>query len=87
MKALLHFTTTIGPRTVVAEIGDQVTAQAVINAHLASGELAQLVAEMPRLSLKDHMTKHKRAMAKGMVKIASVTPDNVTSLVKRRVKG
>jgi hypothetical protein len=87
MKALLHFATALGARTVVAEIGDVDTAQAVVNAHMASGGRASLVEEMPRVSLKDHMTKHKRAMAKTKVKVVSVTPSNVTSLAKRRAKG
>ncbi len=59
MKCLLHFMTAIGPRTIVAEVGDQATAQAVVNAHIAEGNLACLVEEMPRISLKDHMASRK----------------------------
>jgi len=84
MKVLLRFSTAIGPRTVVVEIGDRDSAQAIVNAHLASEQLAHLVEEMPRISMKDHMAKHKRAKARSKIKVASVTPDNVTALIARR---
>jgi hypothetical protein len=55
---------------------------AVVNAHLGLGELASLVEEMPRLSLKDHMAKHKRAKGRAeKLKVIS-TPSNVTPLRK-----
>jgi hypothetical protein len=82
MKILLHFMTAIGPRTIVVEIGDRATAQAVVNAHLGLGELASMVEEMPRLSLKDHMAKHKRAKGRAEKLKVITTPSNVTPLRK-----
>lgn len=84
MKALLHFTTALGPRTVVVEIGDDQTARAIVNAHLASGEQASLMDEMPRLSMKDHMAKHKRAKARAAKLTVVPRADNVTPLRKAK---
>lgn len=84
MKLLLCFRTELGPRTVVAEIGDRATAQAIVNAQLALGEGASLVDEMPRLSVKAHMAKHKRAMAKAAREPTTVAPGNVTPIKQRR---
>lgn len=77
MKLLLHYVTAIGPRTIIAEVADTESAQAVCNAHLALGENAALVEEMPRLSMKGQMAKLKRAHAK--LKVIT-RPDNVTSI-------
>lgn len=85
-KVLLHFCTEIGPRTVVAEISDAATARAVVNAHLAVGELASLVEEMPRLSVKDLVAKRKRVMARD-IKMVSIPALNVTPIRKRRPNG
>lgn len=82
MKVLLHFATAIGPRTIVSEVGDAMTAQAIVNAHLALGEMASIVEEMPRLSLKDHMAKHKRAKGRASKLTVITTPSNVTPLRK-----
>lgn len=91
MKALFRFSTVLGPRTLIAEIGDRATAQAVVNAHLAlvDSEMldcpsASLVEEMPRLSIKTHMAKHKRTKAKAARQAAVVaTSANVTPIRKR----
>jgi hypothetical protein len=85
MKILLRFATAIGPRTIVAEIGDRETAQAIVNSHVAANfaatePAAHLVDEMPRLSLKAHMAKHKRAR----VKVVSALPANVTPMRKAK---
>jgi len=85
MKALLHFRTDLGPRTIVAEIGDYETARAVVNAHLASGEQASLCDEMPRLSMKDHLARHNRAKAKAALRVITADP-KVTSIRKAKVR-
>lgn len=64
MKLLLRYGTTIGPRTVIAEIADRETAQAVRAAHQAAGEEAELVEEMPRISMKDHLIRHRKQIAR-----------------------
>lgn len=84
MKALLHFRTALGPRTIVAEIGDAETARAIVNAQLANGEQASLVEEMPRISMKQHMASHKRKRAK--IKLVSSTPSNVLSIRKAKAR-
>ena len=63
-KLLLHYQTTLGGRTVVVEVGDQVAASAILSAHQGTGEMACLVAEIPRYSLKQHMEWHKLRVAK-----------------------
>jgi hypothetical protein len=85
-KVLLHFRTELGPRTIIAEIGDASTARAIVNAHLANGEGAALVEEMPRTSLKDHMTKHKKALAKAAKLTVVPRADNVHPLRKAKVR-
>lgn len=80
MKALLRYRTTIGSRTIIAELGDADTARAIVNAHLALGEYGELVEEMPRISMKAHMASHKRKRAK--LKLVSVLPENVTPIKK-----
>lgn len=84
MKVLLYFATALGQRTIVAEIGDAATARAVVNAHLALGENAAVVEEMPRTSLRDHMAKHKKAMTKAARAKPTELPSNVTPLKKNR---
>jgi hypothetical protein len=81
-KVLLHFMTELGPRTLVVEIGDAATARAVVNTHLAAGSQASVVEEMPRMSLKGHMAKHRRAKARA-VKVKLPAASNVTPMKKR----
>lgn len=82
-KLLLHYRTTLGSRTVVAEIGDEATAQAVRAAHQALGEACALVEEMPRLSMADHLAKHRKKVARAKLRVIQAAP-NVTPL--RRAK-
>lgn len=81
-KLLLRFTTNMGPRTIVSEITDDLAARAALNSHLALGEYGELVDESPRMSLRDHMAKHRRAMARSKIKVVSTRPSNVTPLRK-----
>lgn len=74
MKLLLRYHTAIGPRTIIAEIGDEATAQAIRAAHQASGEDAALVEEMPRLSLQDHMVRHRRRVERAALKLIASDP-------------
>lgn len=83
-KLLLHYQTSLGPRTIIAEVADRDSAQAVCNAHLALGERASLVEEMPRLSIKDHMAKHKRTQARAKKLTVIEQPSNVTPIRKAR---
>lgn len=87
MKALLHFRTDLGPRTVVAEIGDAVSARAIVNAHLALGEQASLVEQMPRLSMAEHLARHAKKRQRTALKLASVLPANVTPIRARKRGG
>lgn len=82
MKAILRYRTALGARSIIAELGDADTARAIVNAHLALGEYGELVEEMPRMSLKQHMASHKRKRAK--IKLVSTLADNVTPLRKAR---
>ena len=84
MKILLHYKTTLGPRTIVAEVGDVQTAWAVTSAHQALGEQAALVEEMPRISMQDHLAKHKRRKARPALKVIEIAPNVVG--IKRRAK-
>lgn len=91
MMVLLRFATNLGPRTIVVEMSDRAAAQAAVNAHLAASEpcspecpSAVLVEETPRLSVKDFMARHKRAMAKAAKLTVISTPSNVTALRKGR---
>ncbi len=81
-KCLFHWRTALGPRTVIVEISDPETAQAVINAHLALGENASRCSEMPRLSLSDHIAQHKRKQKRARSK--AVPAPNVLPLRKQR---
>ncbi len=63
-KLLLHYQTTLGARTVVVEVGDRVTAYAILSAHQGCGEMACLVEEIPRYSLKQHMERHRMRVTK-----------------------
>lgn len=79
-KLLLHYRTTLGPRTIIAEIGDNATARAVLNAHQGFGEQAALVEEVPRHSLSEHLARHKRKQAKAALR---ALPANVTVLDRK----
>lgn len=73
-KLLLHYRTTLGPRTIIAEVADRETASAVMNAHLALGENASLCSEMPRLSMRDHQARRRKSREKAALKVIASDP-------------
>lgn len=64
MKMLLRFSTEIGPRTLVAEASDAPTAAAIVNAHRALGEYAEMLSEGVKYDLAAHMKKHRNTRLK-----------------------
>jgi hypothetical protein len=87
LKLLLRYRTSLGPRTIIAEIGDAATAQAVCNAHLALGEEAALCDESTRFSLKDNRAKPRRKRDRAALKVVSSLPENVTPIAKAKRAG
>ena len=81
-KLLLHYRTTLGPRTIIAEIADKETASAVMNAHLALGEQASICDESTRISMKDHLARWKET--KALPKPVEVPAPNVTNIRRPR---
>lgn len=79
MKLLLHYRTALGPRTIIAEVSDEATAQAVRAAHQALGEGASLVEEMPRMSLKAYIAAHRKKQERVKLKVIESDP-KVTSI-------
>ena len=84
MMLLLNFATAIGSRTVVVELGDAESARAILCAHQALGGYAALVEEVPRLSMQDHLAKHRRKQARAAIKAVEAVP-NVAPF-KRKAK-
>ncbi len=83
MKLILNYRTALGPRTIIAEVADLSTAHAVRSAHQALGEDASLVEEMPRLSMAEHLAKHKKRNVRAKIKLIEAFP-NVTTLKRRK---
>lgn len=73
-KCLFHWRTALGPRTVIAEISDPVSAQACINAHLALGEMASICPEATRVNLKSHLAAHTRSRERAKIKLVASDP-------------
>ena len=81
MKLTLRFNTTIGPRVGVLEVSDEITASAILNAHLGqNGEADDEVPcgairmEVPRLSLRDHLSRHKRRQERAGLALVQADP-------------
>lgn len=81
MKLTLRFQTNIGPRVGVLEVSDEITAKAILNSHLGqNGEpddeipCGALRDEMPRLSLSNHLAKHRKSREKAALKIIASDP-------------
>lgn len=83
MKLLLRYRTSLGPRTVIAEIADEATAWAVQCAHAALGEESALVEEMPRISLSDHIAAHAKRRDKAALRLIASDP-KVAQIGKRK---
>ena len=83
MKLLLRYHTALGPRTIISEVTDEATAQAVRAAHEALGETASLVEEMPRLSMQAHMNRHRKQQKRAALRLIASDP-KVTPLKRAR---
>ena len=67
----------------MAAVSDAATAQAVRSAHEGLGEAAALVEEMPRVSLADHLVKHRKRQARAVLKAVEAVP-NVSPMRRRK---
>lgn len=76
MKIALRFLTAIGPRTVIADTPDAVSAKAIVNAHLASGGYAEFCDPTSNLTVKQILARRK---PKKRIKPTNVIPLNNNS--------
>jgi hypothetical protein len=59
MKIILHYRTSLGGSSVVAEVADRERARAIVEAHRALGENAEMFEGVPRYDLRQHLAEQQ----------------------------